>query len=91
MSAQACGERAEWDGEVAGVDAQARERAAGAQHAQAGLEGRLGTERLDCDVDAATVGEAHDRLDRVDGLVVDDVVSARTARTSSSAGNAPGR
>jgi hypothetical protein len=65
---------------LAGVDAQAAEGAAGAQHAQAALEGLLRPQRLDRHVHAAAAGQLHDRLDGVLALVVDREVGPQRRR-----------
>ena len=73
-------EGAERDRQIGRIDAEARQRAARAQHAQRRLERRLRAERLDRDVDAAAVGQAHDLLDRVDRREIDDMVGAELLR-----------
>ena len=51
----------------------------------ADFERRLRAERLDRDIDAAAVGDAHDLLDRIDLGEVDDVVGAELARDGKAA------
>ena len=79
-SARPGAERSERDRQIGRIDAQARQRAARPQHPQGALERALRAQRLDRDVDAAPVGEAHDLLDRIDVREVDHVVGAHASR-----------
>lgn len=73
-------EGVERDAKVGGIDAKARQCAARSETTQAGLERRLGAERLDGDIDATPLSEAKYLVDRVDPAEIDDMVSAETPR-----------
>src|SRR5690606_1423109 len=71
-------EGAERNGQVAGVDPQAGQRAARLEHAQGAFKGGLQSQRLDRGIDATAAGQFEDFLDHVDFAEVQGDVGAQT-------------
>ena len=79
MVAETCGERLVRQLELARVDPEARQRAAGTERPEGALERLLRPQGLDRDVGAVPAGQAHDLLDDVDLGEVERDVGAHPA------------
>ena len=86
--AKARGEGIERDAQVGRIDTEARQRPARPQDAQRALECGLRAQSLNGDIDAAAVGQSHDRLDRISLLEIDGVVHAERPRHGEPFGDA---
>jgi hypothetical protein len=80
-------ERTNWDLQVAGVDAKAREGSAWSKDPETGLECRLRAQSLDRHIDAPSISNAHDLVDRVNLFEINGMINAEQSRHLQPGGN----
>lgn len=76
MVAEACGERFEWNGKFAGIDAKAGESSSGAENAKGAFECGLCAQRFNRNIDAFTSSQPANLRDGIGLGVIDNYIRA---------------